>query len=387
MIRTASILVALLIALCGLAACERAATPSGAVKSAVPDATPRVTEGVWKDFPVAVRDALARGVNAANWFNHRSDTSVVPGWPDAADFAQMRQLGLGHVRVLLDPHWLELNAAHPRFLRTGLEQAMNAGLMVVLAMQPEPEQKLAMARDDAGLERLVTQWSAIAREYATVPDDRLVFEVLNEPEIEDVARAVQIQSRLIDAVRSVSPTRVVAVGGAHFSDVEDLERLQPFPQARVIYSFHFYEPHNFTHQGASWGWPMWMVLRGLPYPSSPSALEPVLPQLTPMAREHAAWYGQQQWNRAKLAEFVDRAGAWSSRHQLPVWCSEFGVLREAAPPASRRNWLTDARSLFEERGIAWSYFDWWGHFGLVTGAPGARVLDEDAAAGLGLAAK
>lgn len=387
MLRITSTLAALLIALAGLAGCERAATQPSAANAVAPGGTPRVTEGPWKDFPVGVRDALARGVNAAHWFNHRSDASVVPGWPDAADFAQMRRLGLGHVRVLLDPHWLEINAAHPRFLRTGLQQAMDAGLMVVLAMQPESARKLAMARDDAGLEALVAHWTTIAGDYAEVADDRLVFEVLNEPEIEDVARAVQIQSRLIDALRSVSPARVVVVGGAHFSDIEDLERLDPFPQARVIYSFHFYEPHNFTHQGASWGWPMWLVLRGLPYPSSPAALEPVLAQLTPMAREHAAWYGQQQWNRDKLAEFIDRASAWSSRHQLPVWCSEFGVLREAAPPASRRNWLTDARTLFEARGIAWSYFDWWGHFGLVTGTPGARVLDEDAAAGLGLTAQ
>ena len=28
--------------------------------------------------------------------------------------------------------------------------------------------------------------------------------------------------------------------------------------------------------------------------------------------------------------------------------------------------------------------DWWGQFGLVTGAPGARVIDEDVRAGLGL---
>jgi endoglucanase len=367
------------LALCAaLSACGERATP--------PETPATVSGGVWNGFPRDMPQAFARGVNAANWFTHRGDARLVPGWPDAADFAQMRRLGMGHTRVLFDPAWLQLNAAHPRYLDAGLRQALDAGLMVVLAMQPDSEFKLRMGRDDAAVAELVALWTQLARDYAGIAPQRLVFEVLNEPEIEDVARATDIQRRLIEAVRTVTPERVVVVGGAHYSDIGDLVALQPLGLSRVVYSFHFYEPHNFTHQGATWGWPMWMVLRNLPYPSSPEALAPVLPTLAEVAREHADWYGKQGWNRAKLAEFVDRAAAWSRQHQVPVWCSEFGVLREAAPAASRRAWLVDTRGLFEQHGIAWTYFDWWGHFGLVGGAPGARTLDQDAAVGLGLVA-
>jgi len=353
-------------------------------RSSTPVAPEMVSDGTWAGVPKKVREAFGRGVNAANWFTHRGDRKVQAGWPDASDFAQMRQLGLSHVRVLLDPEWLSVNAAHPRFLDAGLQLAQDGRMLVILAMQPSSEFKQRMGKDDAAVEELAAMWTQLATTYAAVPVDRLVFEVLNEPEIEDIARAMRIQQRLIDAVRAVTPGRVVVVGGAHFSDVADLTALEPLNARGVIYSFHFYEPHNFTHQGATWGWPMWMVLRDLPYPSSPEALAPVVPKLAEIAREHAAWYGQEQWNRAKLASFVEKAAAWSRQHRVPVWCSEFGVLREAAPPASRRAWLTDARSLFEEQEIAWTYFDWWGPFGLVTGAPEARVIDEDARSGLGL---
>jgi endoglucanase len=346
----------------------------------------RLEQGLWAGFPAGMPEAFSRGVTAANWFTHRSDLRLVPGWPDASDFARMRQLGLRHVRVLLDPDWLQMNAAHPRYLDAGLRQALDAGLMVVLAVQPSSEHKQRMGRDDAAIDVLAEQWTQIATAFATVPEDRLVFEVLNEPEIEDVGRAMQIQQRLIEAVRRVTPGRVVAVGGAHFSDISDLVAMQPLPLQGVVYSFHFYEPHNFTHQGATWGWPMWMLLRDLPYPSSPEALAPVVPTLAEVAREHAAWYGQQAWDKAKLAPFVEQAAAWSRRHRVPVWCSEFGVLRDAVPPASRRAWLTDVHGLFEADAIAWTYFDWWGHFGLVAGPPGARVLDPDVASGLGLRA-
>ena len=353
-------------------------------RAAAVKASAMVSDGPWLGLPLNVRDSLARGVNAANWFTHRGDPRLAPGWPEAADFAQMRKLGLRHTRVLFDPQWLQMNAAHPRFFDTGIRQALDAGLLVILAMQPPAEHKLRMLKDDAAVEELAAQWKQVAAAFAQVPVDRLVFEVLNEPEIEDVSRAMAVQERLIAAVREVTPGRVIAVGGAHFSDIADLSALTPLSLPGVIYSFHFYEPHNFTHQGATWGWPMWMVLRDMPYPSSETALAPVLPTLTPIARTHADWYGKQGWNKAKLAEFVDQAAAWSKQHRVPVWCSEFGVLRDSAPAASRRAWLTDTRSLFESSGIAWTYFDWWGHFGLVSGAPEARVIDEDARVGLGL---
>lgn len=361
----------LLLAACG----ERGTTPSAPVM---------VSDGAWAGFPKNVRDDFVHGINAANWFTHRGDPKVQTGWPDAADFAQMRRLGLRHVRVLLDPEWLSINAAHPRYLDAGLKFALDSQMLTVLAMQPSSELKQRMGKDDTAVEELAAVWTQLATAYAAVPVDRMVFEVLNEPEIEDIARAMQVQQRLIDAVRAVTPGRVVVVGGAHFSDITDLVALEPLRAPGVIYSFHFYEPHNFTHQGATWGWPMWMVLRDLPYPSSPEALAPVVPKLAEIAREHAAWYGQEQWNKARLATFVEKAAAWSKEHRVPVWCSEFGVLREATPPASRRAWLADARSLFEQRGIAWTYFDWWGQFGLVTGPPGARLIDEDARVGLGL---
>ena len=363
----------LLLAACG----ERSGTTT-------PAAPKLVSDGAWQGIPQRVRDDFVHGINAANWFTHRGDLKVQAGWPDAADFAQMRKLGLRHVRVLLDPEWLSVNAAHPRFLDAGVQLAQDADLLLILAMQPSSEFKLRMGKDDAAIEELAATWTTLARTYAHVPVDRLVFEVLNEPEVEDISLAMQVQQRLIDAVRAITPGRVVVVGGAHFSDIADLTALKPIQAPGVIYSFHFYEPHNFTHQGATWGWPMWMVLRNLPYPSSPEALAPVVPTLAEIAREHAAWYGQEQWNKAKLAGFVEKAAAWSREHRVPVWCSEFGVLREATPPASRRAWLTDARSLFEDHEIAWTYFDWWGQFGLVTGAPGARVIDEDARVGLGL---
>ncbi len=327
---------------------------------------------------------MQRGVNVSNWFQHRSDPAAAPGWPLAQDFEHMRALGLGHVRLLVDPAWLQHQTANAGALRAGVELALAADLVVVLALQPSSEIKLSLGDGQAGLDDLALTWRMIAVLLGDLAPDRLVFEVLNEPEIEDAARAAVVQEHLIEAVRASGPKRWAVINGAHYSDIDDLLALPAPRLAGVIYGFHFYTPHNFTHQGATWGWPMWALLRDLPYPSSPELLEPMLPTLPEPAREHAAWYGQQAWNRQALAPGLERAADWARRHRVPLWCSEFGVLRDTAPPDSRRAWLGDVRDLFERHHIAWSHFDWWGHFGLVTGPPRARVEDADALAGLGL---
>jgi hypothetical protein len=57
-------------------------------------------------------------------------------------------------------------------------------------------------------------------------------------------------------------------GGARWSDNDDLVFQEPLHDPNVIYNFHFYEPHIFTHQGATWSAYYWHWLRGLKYPSN-----------------------------------------------------------------------------------------------------------------------
>jgi len=40
--------------------------------------------------------------------------------------------------------------------------------------------------------------------------------------------------------------------GVQWSNLDTLLELKPLKDHNIIYNFHFYEPHIFTHQGASW---------------------------------------------------------------------------------------------------------------------------------------
>lgn len=369
--RFASLLLALFLTACGLRG-----------ESAAADAPPS---------PEVMR-ALVRGVNLSTWFTDRDAPNIRPQrwYADASDFKLIRKLGLRHVRIPVSPAFLEdperpssLRGDRLAELRQGIAQAQNEGLLVIIALQPSSAVKQRLS-EEAGLAALEAFWRNLAKALAPAPIQLLVFEALNEPELEDARRSRVVMQRLVTAIRSSAPRHSIVVAGHKFSGVAELAAMEPLPDSNLIYAFHFYEPHNFTHQGATWGWPMWAKFANWPYPSTPEAVAPLLDAADPEAREHLAWYGEQRWNRAKLGEWLDQAGLWAAKNEVPIWCNEFGAVRDAMTPAARRAWLTDARELLEARRIPWSHWDYAGHFGLVTGDRGQRVLDADAVAGLGL---
>ena len=342
--------------------------------------------------PPEVLRALARGVNLSTWFTDRGAPDIDPQrwYADASDFKRIRSLGLRHVRVPVDPAFLESAEKPGHFqpealteLKQGVTAAHAEGLLVVLALQPPRAVKQRLGSED-GVQAMEGFWRALAAEFARVPPAKLVFEALNEPELEDAARSRTVMQRLVAAIRSAAPRHTVVVAGHKYSDVAELLALQPLDAGNLVYAFHFYTPPNFTHQGATWGWEMWAKFAGWPYPSSPEAVAPLLDAADPAAKEHLAWYGQQAWSRAQLDALMDQAGLWAARHEVPIWCNEFGAIRAATPPDSRRAWLNDVREGLEARRIPWTHWDYAGHFGLMQGLRGARTLDAEAAAALQL---
>ncbi len=341
--------------------------------------------------PAKVMQALERGVNLSLWYTFRDSPWTEPArwYPDAADWRKIKALGFRHVRVQFDPAYFR-DPAQPgvlrrdrlRQLRRELQPAWDLGLVVVLAAEPEgAEEKSRLVRDEAGVAELAQFWRAFAAALKGIAPKRLVFEALNEPTETDAARNRQLMLRLVDAIRRSAPRHTVVVGGHGYSGIDELLALEPLPQPNLIYSFHFYEPHNFTHQGATWSWPMLTQFKDLPYPSSPEAVAAPLAAAADEAKPHIGYYGEQRWDRARLEARLDRVRDWAAAKNLPVWCGEFGVSRLGPPLDARRRWIADTIASLEARGIPWTAFDYAGSFGLVTGTAGARQLDPlDAAA-------
>ena len=343
--------------------------------------------------PPALLNALDRGVNLSIWFTYRGQPGIDPArwYLTAADWRQIKALGFKHVRVQFDPVYFRdpanpraLQASRMAELKRGLAPAWAAGLVVVLAAEPEGPEKSRLVRDTAGIEELAGFWQAFAKALKSVRPNQLVFEVLNEPTDTDAARNRVLMQRLAEAVRAVAPRHSIVVEGHGYSGVDELLAFEPLPLDNLIYSFHFYEPHTFTHQGAFWGWPMFLKFKDLPYPSSPEALAPLVEKVDDETKPHLVAYGEQRWDRTRIEARLDLVRDWAKANGVAVWCGEFGVTRLGPPLEARHQWLADTRAAFDARGIRWALFDYVGHFGLVTGNADQRELDLFDAEALGL---
>ena len=337
---------------------------------------------------------LHRGVNASMWFAQARDYSPVRlrSYTTADDIAVMHAMGFDHVRLSIDGDALMrdappngLNAAFVAELDTAVNTMLKDGLRVIVDVHPLDAFKRQLRTDDAAVTRFCALWSALAGHFAQTDPDRVFYEVLNEPEFENVQQWNAVQTRAIAAIRQAAPHHTIIATAQRYSGLTDLLTLEPVADPNVIYTFHDYEPFPFTHQGATWTMAQVRPLRGVPYPSSPEVIAPVLSQEQQLIDQH--WintYGLDRWDAARIRSEVSFAGKWAALHHVPVYCGEFGVYQAFADPAMRAAWLHDTRTALEEQGIGWAVWDYQGSFAVVTKTNGKAVPIPAVATALGL---
>jgi endoglucanase len=356
-----------------------------------------------QDRATEVQTAFARaqhlrhGINASEWFaQSASDYSAARTnrYIDAADIALMARLGFDNVRLSIDPLPLEqaplgadgLNADFLGRLDKAVDTMLGDGLAVQIDIHPEEPYKLGIRTNDGAVDRFVMLWRKLAAHYASRNPDLIFFEVMNEPEVRDPYRWVGVQARAAAAIREVAPKNTIVAAGPNYSDIVDLFTQHPLADGNVIYNFHFYDPHEFTHQGAPWGEPWWRYTHGIPYPPTEDSMAELVKQVPGAAdRFKLENYWLDHWDAEHIRLLMDEAGAWAHDHNVPLLCNEFGAYREHADPASRMRWIHDVRTALEANGIGWAMWDYRGGFGVVWKQDGqpARV-DEQVVQALGL---
>ncbi len=340
---------------------------------------------------------LRHGINASEWFAQSADdysAARTNRFTDDADIALMAKIGFDNVRVSIDPVPLEkpplnsegMNADFLGRLDHAVDAMIADGMAVQIDIHPEPAYKQTVKNSNEGVERFTMLWRKLAAHYATRNPDMIFFEIMNEPEVNDPYRWAGIQARAAAAIRAVAPKNTIIATGPNYSGIADLLTQHPLPDGNVIYNFHFYEPHEFTHQGAGWGAPWWRYTHGIPYPATDGSLSSI--EQVPDARDRYDFehYWLDHWDAQRIKLQMDAAAAWGKANNVPLICNEFGVYRRVTPEASRMTWLRDVRTAMEEDGIGWTMWDYRGGFGVVWKQDGKPAkVDEKVVEALGLA--
>jgi endoglucanase len=340
---------------------------------------------------------LRRGINTSGWFaqvyDQRGYTKEhFQSWTTAQDIALIRSMGFDHVRLSVDPQAMmpshrpdEIPAEYLGYLDAAVKMILDHGLAVVIDLHPGSDFKARLAKDDSFVQELADFWRALARHYSTWDAEHVFFEILNEPEMSDRYRWYGVQAKLAAAIREGAPQHTMIAAGARWSNDDELVFLEPLRDSNVIYNFHFYEPHIFTHQGASWGAYSWHWVKGLHYPSSAESAAKVAAGV-PDAVDRLAVirYGQEHWDAARIDAEITQVAEWARQRGVAVMCNEFGVYRDYANPRDREAWIHDVRTALEQHGMGWTMWDYSGNFGVVTQQNGRNVPDATTLRALGL---
>jgi endoglucanase len=339
---------------------------------------------------------IRHGINLSEWFAQVYDPKGYTkdhfqSWTTAADIALIQSAGFDHVRLSVNPQPMmdaarrhDGTAEYFSYLDAAVKMILDSGLAVEIDMHPDSDFKAKLSEDDF-VERFADFWSMVAQHYSSWDADRVFFEILNEPEMRDAYRWYGVEAKLAAAIRRAAPAHTIIAAGARWDDDDDMVFLEPLPDANVIYVFHFYEPHLFTHQGATWGAYYWHWLMGLHYPSSPENAAQVATRV-PEARDRmqVIRYGQDHWGPSRIEAEINQAADWANKHGVPLICNEFGVYRAFSDPQDRAAWIKDVRTALERHNIGWAMWDYSGSFGVVTNRETKAKLDEVTLQALGL---
>ena len=303
----------------------------------------------------------------------------------------MARNGLKHVRLCIAPSVImdrtsgKVIEERGEQVEAAIERFQRAGLLVMIDLHNEDR---AAELDPAWQQAFVRFWGSLAARLSRFDPELTILEIINEPVF--AGREEQwntFNGRLAEVIRQNAPQHTIVTSGPDWGGIDGLKKLKLLPDKNVIYSFHCYDPFTFTHQGATWTSPAVRPLRGVPYPSSPEAVRPLLPALeaSPASKKMVEWYGKERWNKEKLASRFRQGIEWGVKNRVPLYCGEFGVFPATSKPEHRSNWFRDFGQVLAENRIGWAVWGWDEGFGLnrkiVNGKP---VVDAVVAKALGL---
>ena len=377
---------------------------------------------------------LKRGVNAFPWFQltqeypaPRRDYAWPPFQPTrpvptGRDLATLRAAGFDFLRLPVDPGPF---LAAPADLRLRLVDQLIAAvrlclthdLSVVVNVQANAGTHYwTPARMTASTD--APEFPAYLRFVAELaerlPTGRAALEPINEPigacGAKETAAA---RAALLTAAREAAPDLTLVASGGCGSLIQGLSDFNPASVASfapLLYTFHFYEPYLFTHQGAPWmGERLYHTLTGVPWPGAEGSYAATMAETR--ARIEATLNGDERGavfaetekvmkvyfdaepGRPFIDGYLGAAAAWAKRHGIAsdrVLMGEFGALRKddryfGARARDRARYVGDVRESAEAFGFPWAFWCLFDGMGLMDET--TRALDPAMVAALGLKAR
>ena len=307
------------------------------------------------------------GVNLTSWFQTTSAKKIQFTKYTKKDFENVKSLGCDVIRLPINLFYMAGEKPDykidPLFF-TYLDQAVNWAeeLKIYLMIDNHTSDNLASQNPD--LESILGKvWEQMASHYKS-RSKYILFEVMNEPNKISTAVWCKIQQTAIDAIRKFDTKHTIVIGPSSFNTYNELSQLPVYTDKNLLYTFHFYDPFLFTHQGATWVKPSMENLANVPFPFNAGQMPTLPPELNGTWVNSLYTKYQNDGTAAKIKQLIDIAVAFRNERKVPIFCGEFGVLSKNSNDDDRVAWYTEVTKYLNEKEIPWTIWDYQGGFGL-----------------------
>ena len=302
----------------------------------------------WKP-PVRWRGFNLLGMFRASTEGLAPDPRVAGYFPEW-EFAALEEWGFNFARLPLDyralttgDDWTNLDEAKLALVDDALELGRRHGVHVQVALHRIPgycildqTEAFPLGTSTVAQEAACRLWSALARRWKGVSNDRLSFNLLNEP-TRHVAgeNYLPLVRALLRAVREEDAGRFVVVDG---NDCASRPVPELFVEPSVGQAFRGYAPHEVTHYGA--------------------------PSMPDLPKEPPVWPPRPGRGYPWMPE--DAMSLYRDALDAGEFCmvGEFGC-RPEVPHRVALAWMEHCLALWGERELGWALWNLRGAFGVL----------------------
>ena len=322
-----------------------------------------------------------RGMGIGGWLTNYKRFNVLPNewrmpitvgdmehfaeYITESDIKSIAEMGFDHVRVGFDQIVLESEPYVYReeiikLLKSFVSWCGKYGLTPVLNLHKaignycDIEEKVKLLESGALQDRFIAMWLKLEEIFTN--DGSVMFELLNEVRNVDPALWNTLAEKTLTALREKNKTRWIIIGSTCWNSPATLKELKTYDDEYVIYTYHNYEPFEFTHQrGVLQSAPLYYN-RKMEYPSDD--IERYREYKRLIAGEIEPY---KQYEKIDISFLRDKMrGAADFVKANPdkiLWLGEFGTIRHA-DINSRINYMRDVIAVAKESDIpycVWNY--------------------------------
>ena len=327
-----------------------------------------------RSLPFKRAISLDNGVSIS-WLEQTWDNDILnKKGITASDFKLLKQLGFKSIRLPVAFTYFQANSDSLKKALSHIDRVLQLcdlyGFKLIICFHSG---NLNDNNYDAETLKVIGIWQLISHRYIHQNANNLFFELYNEPPHMDPENWKKAAEEMIAAVRKIDKKRTLIMGASNFNSIYEMSRMMPFADDNIIYTFHFYEPFLFTHQGAEWVGDQ-SGTTGIPFPYNPATYPPLNPKAKNTPGESHYNLYPKDGNEQSVHDKLQIVKNWSVKYNVPILCGEYGVYNKYADLDSRCRYVKAVRQNLKAMNIPGMLWDYSGTFSIFNGNPSLQHL-------------